>query len=111
MDRFELMGWKALAPGLVWMAAALAVMWALSGLQDNPYTAGLFGTLRWGPVAMLGWGALLTAHAFYRMWRCEHGEGLLCGCGGMLGQERNGRWGVYRKCMACARKVNRRDYE
>ncbi len=54
MDRFDRMMWKALVPGLVWMAAALAVMWLLSGLQDRPFVMGLFRTLRWAPVAMLG---------------------------------------------------------
>lgn len=111
MHRFELMGLKAVAPGLLWMAAAAAAGWALSGLQGSPFTAGLFNTLRWGPVAVLGWGLLLTGHAFFRMWRWQLGEGPACGCGGMLGHERNCRWGAYRTCMACTRNVSRRHYE
>lgn len=111
MDRYELMGWKALLPGGLWMLMSLPVVWALSGLQGSPLTDGLFSALRWGPVAMFGWGALLTCHALYRIWQWNRGEGLLCACGGILGSEINGRYGLYRKCLACGDNVNCRHYQ
>lgn len=111
MDRYELMSWKVLLPGAFWMLMSLLVIWVLSGLQGSPLTDGLFTTLRWGPVGMFGWGVLLIGHAFYRLWQWHRGEGLLCGCGGMLGAEIDGRYGRYRKCLACGQNVNCRHYQ
>ena len=110
MDRFELMSWKVVAPGCVWMLASLGVAWALSGGQSTPYTIPLLAMLRWVPIAMFSWGAVLLVHAFYRLRQFEQGKGLHCGCGGLLGAERHGRYGPYRKCFACGRNVGRRFY-
>ncbi|WP_225765259.1 hypothetical protein [Stenotrophomonas sp. Marseille-Q4652] len=110
MDRFEWMGVKAIMPGALCMLASLAAIWLLSGLQGSPYTAGLWDTLRWVPAAVFGVGLLLTAHAMYRLWRWQRGEGLLCDCGGLLGHEIDGRYGLYRRCLACGRNVNERHY-
>lgn len=111
MDREDVMFWKAILPGMAWLLAGVAAAWTLSGLPDSPLTAGLFSTLRWGPLLMAGWGLLQLAAGGYRVWQWHRGEGLLCECGGMLGSERDGRWGRYRKCMACGRNVNCRHYE
>jgi len=63
-------------------------------------------------------GALLvlaTAAAFgaatYRYWRWERGDSPDCmRCGGLLGRERSGRWGRYRKCLACGRNESAKSY-
>ena len=110
MDRFEWMGIRAFLPGTFCMLASLAAICLLSGLQDSPYTAGLWGVFRLVSVAVFGFGLLLTAHATYRMWRWQRGEGLLCSCGGLLGREIDGRYGPYRRCLACGRNVNERHY-
>lgn len=110
MDRFEWMGIRVFLPGALWMLASLVAIWLLSGLQASAYTAGLWNGLRWLPIAMLGFGLLLVGHALYRLWRWQRGEGLLCGCGGLLGREIDGRYGPYRRCLACGRNVNERRY-
>ena len=46
-----------------------------------------------------------------RAERRKRGEGVLCACGGLLGPEIDGRYGLYRKCLGCRRNVARRDYE
>lgn len=114
MGRYELMNWKVLLPGALWMLTSLVAISLLSGLQGSAMGDSLFNALRWGPVAMFGWGILLTSNAFYCMWQWQRGEGLLCGCGGMLGHERTGRasrGGAYRKCLACGKNVNHQHYE
>ena len=110
MDRLKWMGIKIIFPGAFWLLASLAAIWLLFGLQTSQYTAGLWDTLRWVPVAMLGWGLLLIGHAMYRLWRWQRGEELVCDCGGLLGRETNGRYGPYRRCLACSRNVNERHY-
>lgn len=111
MDRYELMGWKALVPGALWMLMSLIAIWLLSGIQGSTLGDGLFSTFRWGPMIMFGWGVMLTCRAYYRLWQWHRGEGLLCGCGGLLGPEIDGRYGLYRKCLACGQNVNCRHYQ
>jgi len=66
------------------------------------------------PLVAVG-GLLHLAWASWLLWRAERGLGLLCdACGGPLGFERTGhanRGGRYRKCLCCARNVNRRYYD
>ena len=62
-------------------------------------------------MVMIGWGALLMCHAFYLVWKWHRGEGLHCACGGILGLEINGRYGLYRKCLARGNNVNCRHHQ
>lgn len=110
MDRFEWMGVKVFLPGAFCMLASLAAIWLLSGIQSSPYIAGFWYGLRWVPVALLGLGLLFVGRAVYRLWQWQRGEGLLCDCGGLLGREIDGRYGLYRQCLACGRNVNERHY-
>lgn len=104
------MGWKALLPGIYWMAVSLVVITILSGLRDSSHTSALFGVLRWGPAAMFGWGICLMGRAAFRLWQWHQGVGPICSCGGLLGSEIHGRFGSYRKCLACSNNVNQRHY-
>lgn len=110
MDKFEWMSVKVFLPGAFCMLASLAAVWLLSGLQGSPYTARLWDGVRWVPVSMFGFGLLLVGHAVYRLCRWQRGEGSLCDCGGLLGREIDGRYGLYRRCLACGQNVNERNY-
>jgi hypothetical protein len=110
MGRFHWMFLKAILHGMGWMTAACLVAWWTSRLLDNPTTTGVAHALNLGSLAMLGWGALLVLVAFYNLWRWQRGDGPICECGGLLGFERDGRYGPYRKCLACSRNVNERHY-
>ena len=54
---------------------------------------------------------LALAVAAYRYWRWGRGDSQNCmRCGGLLGFERSGRWGSYRKCLACGRNESAKIY-
>jgi len=54
-------------------------------------------------------GAVMVA--VIRYWRWERGDSIDCvRCGGLLGIERSGRWGPYRKCLACGRNESAKTY-
>jgi hypothetical protein len=110
MDRFHWMFLKAFLPGLGWMVAACLVAWWASGLLNNSMTVGIADALSWGSLAVVGWGVLLLLAASYRLWRWQRGDCPACDCGGLLGRERDGRYGPYRKCLACGRNLNERYY-
>lgn len=74
-------------------------------------TRGVVSVWRWGPVLV---GLTALAHGgwvTWQLWRADRGLGLLCGCGGPLGAERDGRYGPYRRCRCCGKNVARRYYE
>lgn len=104
------MGIRACLPGALLILASLAAIWLLIGLQASAYTAGLWNGIRWLPVSMLSFGFLLVGHALYRLWRWQRGKGLHCDCGGLLGSEIDGRYGPYRRCLACGRNANEQHY-
>jgi len=111
MDRWSLMIARALAPAGFAVLAAFVAMRGLTTLRSHPIFSGLADQAWWVPLAMLLFAALAGARAFYRLRAAERGEGLLCSCGGLLGRERDGRYGPYRRCLACSDNVARRGYE
>lgn len=111
MDRWNWMAVRAFAPAAFAIVVAFVSMWVISGWQSSPYLAGMFATARWVPLAALVFATAHGAWVSYRLWQAERGVGLLCECGGLLGGERDGRYGPYRQCMACSRNVARRHYE
>jgi hypothetical protein len=55
--------------------------------------------------------AAAVAVAMYCYWRWERGDSPDCmRCGGLLGRERSGRWGRYRKCLACGQNERAKTY-
>lgn len=54
------------------------------------------------PLAIMLWGICWLALNVWRLWRLEQGalNGDCFNCGGIL-EDRNGRYGPYRKCMMC----------
>ena len=110
MDRDLWMTIRAYMPSAMALVLAFALTWLLSGLRENPYLAGLVGTIRWAALLPLGFAAAHGSWITYRLWRADRGEGLLCDCGGLLGGEIDGRYGPYRRCLRCKRNVSQREY-
>lgn len=102
---------RAYAPAGFALVGAFVLMWMVSGLEPASYAAVIFAPAKWASLAALAFGTLHGGWTTYRLWRAERGEGVLCDCGGLLGAEIDGRYGPYRKCLACRRNVARRDYE
>lgn len=111
MNRWDWMAARALAPAAFAFVVALGSTWIIYGWQSSPFLASMVSTARWIPLAALVFAVLHGAWVSYRLWQAERGVGLLCECGGLLGAERDGRYGPYRRCLACSRNVARRHYE
>jgi hypothetical protein len=103
MTRMHWMAFRMYLPTLACLALAFASTWLLSGWGQSAYLVPLSDSLRWLPYALLGLSALLGIVASVRLMRWEIGDALICSCGGLLGGEREGRFGSYRKCMGCGR--------
>jgi hypothetical protein len=91
---------------LVPLALGGLVAWLLAALLDLPSRLGgqtLFPDLPL-KVAMAGAGVSLALSLYQalRLWRWRQGKGASCYvCGCLLGRERDGRYGPYRKCLGC----------
>lgn len=82
-----------------YVASTLLALPASLGRQakpsDIPLLIGLVGA---------GLSFLLFALQGVRLWRWRLGKTddcFVCGC--LLGHEREGRWGLYRKCLGCGK--------
>jgi hypothetical protein len=104
MTHMHWMAFRMYLPTLACLLLAFASTWLLSGWEQSVYLAPLGDALRWVPYGLLGLATLLGVVASVRLMRWESGDALICRCGGLLGGEREGRFGAYRKCMGCGRK-------
>lgn len=92
----------ALALALV--AMAVATEFALGRLSDAPLFGAIAASIAWIPAGLCLAGAFAMLVALRRYWRWERGAAPTCShCDGMLGFERNGRYGPYRRCLACGK--------
>lgn len=88
-----------------------AVDAALEMIRESQVLAGIYAMARWAPAMEIVTSVILGLIATVRLWRWDHGHSqLVCECGGLLGRERPGRFGAYRKCLACNRNVNEEYY-
>jgi hypothetical protein len=84
---------------------AVLVAWPMSELPTTMGGELFLPDLPW-LVVSTGAAITLVLLIYYsiRVWRWEHGKGdscFVCGC--LLGRERSGRWGPYRKCLGCGK--------
>lgn len=93
MDRGTLMVARAYLPTVLALVAAFVGSMLLGRPEQSPLLTGLAGGFRWVPMLAFGAALGLGAWATVRLCRAEHGLGLLCDCGGILGTERSGRYG------------------
>jgi len=102
---------RVFAPAGAALLAAFVLMAAGWNLGTQPMLAGIAGT--WDKVVGLAVLAAvgLAAHGAVRLWRWKRGSTLDCpSCGGLLGSERDGRYGPYRRCLACDKNISRINY-
>lgn len=97
MTRMHWMALRMYMPTLACLLLAFVSTGLLSILGQSQHLAQLAGTLRWIPYGLLGLGVLLGVVASVRLLRWETEDALICTCGGLLGREREGRYGAYRK--------------
>ena len=95
------MHWMAFR--LYWPALACLLLAFVSTWGHAVPSAPLGDVLRWMPYVLLALAMLLAAVASLRLMRWETRRALICNCGGLLGAERKGPLGRYRKCAACGR--------
>lgn len=85
----------------------LLLMLPLGIIRETPLLAGIYAVASWAPALAIAASVILGLIATVRLWRWDQGRSrLVCDCGGLLGRERPGRIGAYRKCLACSRKVD-----
>ncbi len=96
MSRWGGMAIRECVPAVFALGVALVSSLVLSRLQGSAYLALLASSLGWVPYAALATSGVVGLWATVRLWRAQHGVGLLCECGG--------RWGdLIRTCRACGR--------
>lgn len=111
MDRWTWMMVRMYAPALAAFALGLLLTLPLGMLRESPVLAGVYAMVRWLPALAIAVSVTLALGATLRLWHWDQGRSaLVCECGGLLGRERPGRFGAYRKCLACNRNVNERYY-
>lgn len=111
MERPIVMTFRVFAPAGIAVFAAIGLAFAGSGLSDQPMLRGV--TTEWGVLVWVAFAAAfgLALHAAFRLWRWERGRALECqDCECLLGRERDGRHGPYRKCLGCGKNVARNKY-
>jgi hypothetical protein len=99
---------RLLVPSVVPLLASLLAAVVAKTLLDVPVSMG--GAPVWpelpGTLVALGVGAsalcYLVQFARLLLWQRGHADSCyVCGC--LLGRERQGRWGAYRRCLGCSK--------
>lgn len=99
------------APAFGALALGLVLMLAFGMLRESPFFAGVYAMARWLPALAIVASVILGLIATVRLWRWDRGQAEpTCECGGLLGRPRAGRYGTYRRCLACNRNVNERNW-
>ena len=111
MDSWDWMVVKAYLPSILAVAGSGVGMVTVFKLTGSPFQGDAIRILGLFPIALGLYAITYAAWTTYRLWQAEHGDGLLCQCGGLLGGERAGRYGRYRRCLHCGKNVNCRYYE
>ena len=97
---------RLFSPCLAVLAVAGLIAWLFARLGSLPMFGQAFGSglpfLVWA-AGLLLMGAVAAVQG-YRLWRWMQGRASACFvCTCMLGAEREGRWGIYRKCLGCGK--------
>lgn len=108
MSYVDRMSWRMLGRALVPLALGGVAAWLTSALLDLPRLLGgqlVFPDLPFD-MFMVGAGAgvIISTYQILRLWRWTRGKGAVCYvCGCLLGRERDGSYGPYRKCLGCGK--------
>jgi len=107
MERWTWMMARMYAPAAGTLLIGLMLMLPLGMIRESPLLAGIYALARWAPALAIVVSVILGLIATVRLWRWDQGHSrLVCECGDLLGRERPGRFGAYRKCLACGRSIN-----
>jgi hypothetical protein len=111
MDKITLMTVKLFAPAGTMFLGSVVLMLVGWNMATHPLLPGLL--IVWerliGLVTLVGLG--LWVYGAVRLWQWHQGRSFDCpNCGGLLGSEREGRHGSYRRCLACEKNVSRNKY-
>lgn len=113
-DQMDLWTWmmaRMYAPAMGALALGLLLMLPLGMIRESQLLSGVYAVARLAPALAIVASVIFGLVATVRLWRWDQGRSLLvCECGGLLGRERPGRFGAYRKCLACNRNVNEKHY-
>lgn len=90
-------------PTLGCLLLALASTWLAPSGSPSVGAGAFANALRWLPYGLCGIAAVLAAVASLRLRRWQVSDALICGCGGLPGSVREGRFGPYRTCPECGR--------
>lgn len=111
MTRLDWMYLKACLPAGVVAVGAFVIALKLKDLQGSPAFAAIGAWAPWVALAGFGVALAMVAAPTWRLWRWERGEGPMCRrCGGPMGHEIDGRYGPYRRCLACSSNTAARYY-
>ncbi len=111
MDRWKWMMARMYAPALGALALGLLLMLPLGMIRESQLLSEIYAVARLAPALAIVASVIFGLIATVRLWRCDQGSSpLVCECGGLLGRERPGLFGAYRKCLACSRNVNEKYY-
>lgn len=99
---------RLLAPAAFVSIMSMILAYAAETLSGAPVALGGRALFPWAgdAIAVAGAGVSFVICAFqlFRYWRWTRDEGDLCYvCSCLLGREREGRFGPYRKCLGCGK--------
>lgn len=101
MSQLHWMVVRMYLPTVLLLVGAFVATGLVSNLGQSPYLSQVAALLRWVPHGLLALAGLLGIVTSARLWAWDAGRAPVCACGGLLGRERQGRYGPYRKCMGC----------
>lgn len=103
MTRWTWMMVRVYAPAAGLLAMALMLVVVASRIRQSPFLSAFDSALQWATGATLLASFAAAVVGSVALWRWEQGRTHVCACGGMLGFEREGRWGPFKRCLACGR--------
>lgn len=102
MIRLDWVYVKACVPGGVVAIGTLFIALKLEAMQGSSFFVGIAILAPWVTLAGFAAALLLVAVPTWGLWRWKRGKGPMCPrCDGPLGRETSGRFGPYRRCLAC----------
>ena len=113
MEKWTWMAIRMLVPCVTTAVAGVAVSTAMPAiLHGSAFGSALRTPLSWFALGLFVMASVMLARTIFVFWQWETGRWTrLCPCSGVLGAERRGRWGPYRRCYACGRNVSAKHYE
>ena len=102
---------RAFAPAIFAILAMVIGVGLVTNIGKVEILAGIVPIARWILIAPLLYALFHIGWVMHRFRQAERGVGPLCRtCHGPLGRERLGRYGAYRKCLACWNNTSNRYY-